>query len=239
MKLTFSKDLITCGTAPRADFMPDSLRERAAREKSSRSLVTTVIYAVIISFAAYMPATVIVFGASTALSLARENTAEVLANQTKYQELIVLQTTAKRLASARVLATAQEVLWQPFTDQILGTLTPGASLETFEVSGLSASGVESVSEPEVQPAIVATAKISASFPDLLGVESWLENLTKVNGHAASTLNNIRANGDVFIADVTMTVSEELFATRYSPLDVAGSAEEVNPAVSPALEDVEN
>jgi hypothetical protein len=240
MRLAFGKDFITYGEAPKADFLPHFIRERVARKKSSRAPVATLIYAIVICFVAYISATVIAFEASNNLSLTRETTNEVLASQTKYQELILLQTTAKRLDSARALATAQEILWQPFTDEILGTLTPGAFLETFEVTALSASGVESVVDPDVQSSVVATAEISASFPDLLGVEAWLENLAKVNGHAGSTLNNLRAAGDLFIADVTMKVSDELFARRYSHFEETGSEQANSTAApSPTAEGVEN
>lgn len=220
MKLVVHGDELICGLSPKADFLPDSLRVRRVRENLERSMLSAVIVTVVICFFAYIASTVISFGSNLAITITRENFNEVLAKQAQYKDLMILQATSKRLESARLVVTAQEILWKPFNDELLATFSPGASIESLEISSLSASGKDSVREAELQSSNVATIQASIAFPGLPGLEIWLRNLTSLTGYADSTLNSVKASKDSYVADVTIHLNRDVFAKRYYPENLA-------------------
>ena len=215
---------------PKADFLPDSLRNKRAIAKSLRRLREVVIASALVCVTVYIFATVISLGSAGLITLEQDRVQRLVADQGKYKDIRTMLSKISQIEAVRIVALAPEVMWADFFASLQATLPAGSSTQSITI--VARSTMENSSTPKValKGESVATVTLVVLLPSLSSIEQWVKSLESISGVADVTLNSASSTPQGYQANVSLSLTSKALANRY--LIAASASATATPSPTP-------
>jgi Tfp pilus assembly protein PilN len=205
---------------PRADLLPQEVKDGYRSARQRRWLVFGVFVAVCITGAAWGLSIVVANDAQQALAREQDRTIQLLAQQAEFGEVRDATAAIELIASGQYIGALTEIQWRPFVAAVQATLPEGVTIVEFTIT--SASPIATLSQPESPLLGVrsATIEFTAESIDLPNVREWLDNLEQVPGFTDATPGAVRLNDGtgLYEATITLGISDVARSGRFTPSD---------------------
>jgi len=215
------KGLVKVGAIPRADLLPPEIRAAYRGKAVVRMLIILVITVAVVVAGGVGYASIRSITSQAVLQLERDRSADLQARQLDFAEARQIANQVDEAIEARKIATAAEIDWKAYLDEVSGTLPEGVSLRTLAIAPIDQEAGASGGEPanplqqESVAAITITA-FSATVPD---VESWFDDLEGITGFAgiappATVTEEGEGDAAGYTVSLELLVNEEAYLLRF-------------------------
>ncbi len=201
----------------RADLLPPELRQqRNAVRTRHRLWASTAGLAVLMLLATGIAA----FQAAqerVGLAAEQQRTSVLLAQQTKYIKVRVVQDEIGFLQAARQVGTSTEIDWQAYLNKVQATLPANVALTSVAIEAGSPLVSFAQAAVPLQGSRIATLSFVATSQTLPEVPAWLDSLTTLPGYTDASPGNVarEAATGVYTVNITMHISEAAFTNRFA------------------------
>ena len=211
---------LTVGGAPRADLLPPEVRAAYKGKAVVRMLVILVVTVAVIVAGGVGYATIRSITSQALLQLERDRSLDLLARQFDYAEAKQIANKVDAAIAARAVATATDIDWRAYLDEVGATLPSGVELTQLVISpvvaGEEVGASDAPTENPLQQAAVATITITATSLTVPDVEAWFDDLAGVTGFAGiappATVAGSPAEG--YVVGLELLVNDEAYLTRF-------------------------
>lgn len=218
MSKTSKKDIrLTLGASPRVHLLPPEVGDRKRAAAIRRSVAFTVVGAVAICALGYGAASVLALDAAAKYDSARDRTAVLLAEQSKFAEVRNLAVLQQTLTDARQLGSVSEIDWSDFYGRIVPTVPADLSIESFAIdAGSPIEDFSAASIPGDQPR-VATVTFVANTSRLASAQEWVAALKNLPEYAGARATTISRDDDGTIAlTIALQITDAAYSKRFTP-----------------------
>jgi Tfp pilus assembly protein PilN len=208
---------LTFGGMPRADLLPQEIRDERRGKALVRKLIVGLVILAVLITGGFAYATVRSMTAGVLLAAERARTDALLAEQLTYADARNVNNAINLAVTAREVGMATEIDWEAALDEINATIPEGTSLTSVRVDSISPAETSVAPEAPLQGASVATISIEAISQTVPEVETWLDRLKSVTGYAGIA-PPVKVDGDEqagFIVGIQVQVDERAFANRFA------------------------
>ncbi len=226
---------LTIGGEPRIDFLPPEVKAGKEARRTRRSMTALVLVVVAACVAGYVFSTTLAGQAQAELSAAQDRTHALIQEQGEYNEVRTITGQLAASANARLVGSANEIMWASYMQSLVGVLPSGSTITKYTVDSPAFNGGLSASDTPLQGPSLATVKFVATFPSISAAKSALKNLETLDGYARAWVTPISREDDgKYSADFTLAVSTDVLELRFF-----ADAEEPDASEAvPAIEDTE-
>jgi hypothetical protein len=211
-----AKDVgLVIGGEPRIDFLPPEVKAGKQARKTRRSMGALVLLIVVVCAAGYVFATSLAVQAQIELASAQAETHRLIQQQGEFSEVRTVTGQLTSTANARLVGSANEVMWQAYLAQVVAVLPADTVLDGYTVTSQSATEPAPVSEIPLQGARIATVDFVALFPTLDRAEAVLKNLEALPGFADAWVTSVELMDDgTYTASFSLNVNSEVVERRF-------------------------
>ena len=211
---------LAIGGIPRADLLPPEVRAAYKGKAVVRMLVILVVTVAVIVAGGVGYATLRSITSQTVLQLERDRSLDLLARQLDFAEARQIANKVDAAIAARAVATATEIDWRAYLDEVSATLPEGVGLTQLVIAPVVAGegGGEgaALTENPLQQAAVATITITATSVTVPDVEAWFDDLAGITGFAGiappATVAGSPAEG--YVVGLELLVNDEAYLSRF-------------------------
>jgi hypothetical protein len=179
---------VIVGGEPRIDFLPPEIRQKKKSRGTVRALVGLVVAVLAVCIAAYVGTTTLAIASQVNLDRERDRTQQLLNQQNEFAEARSVSSTLEAAKDARLVASAQEVLWAPYLTALVATLPVDSSIVVASVDTVSATE----EKPEYVEGIELPRKgsitLTGNFASTSAIAAWFDSLDVLPGFAGYSVN---------------------------------------------------
>jgi Tfp pilus assembly protein PilN len=225
-----AKDTVVVGGEPRIDFLPPEIKRKKQGRRRIRGLILLIAAVAVLCVGAYAGISGVAIANQALLATEQDRTLALLAQQGQFSEARSAAQTVETAQSARLVASAPEILWREQLAALQSTLPEGAAITQLVVTSQSATS-PGVSADGVQTqALSSLLTVSATFPSVDAVALWLDTLPLLPGFATAWASPIADAEGLYEVQATIGLDREAFAARFlQPDESAESAESTESA----------
>lgn len=207
-------DGLTYGASPRVFLLPPQIEEAQRAIALRRRMFVGLILAVMAVFLGVGAVSVSLIAASSALATEQAQTAQLVAQQSKYSSLTAIKTQLRDIETAQPVAALGEILWSKFASGIDATLPTGTTLSGIGARLDPTSSAADAPVP-LQGAHVATVVLTAESPQAT-ISDWLDKLALVKGVVNATPGSVALDESTgrYTVTVTLNLNEAAVANQY-------------------------
>jgi hypothetical protein len=205
---------LVVGGEPRIDFLPTETKKRKEYRRQRRSLVALVI----------MVAVVCGLGVVFFASLAATSQATLIAEQARTQDLLKQQQEYAEAQSAaadlqtaedaRLVASATDVVWADYIDEIVKSLPEGALIRGLTIDGQSVLDVPVEASVLLQAPHVATVFLLIDTPNVATADLVLQKFKGLPYYADETAVTVEYKEPSYRTSIMLFVTPEALERRY-------------------------
>jgi hypothetical protein len=215
-----AKNGVVVGGEPRIDLLPPEIKQKKDARRRSRVLVLLVGAVVAACAVAYVGVSGIAVASQAQLSNEQDRTLVLIAEQGKYSEARDAAATVATASDARLVASATEILWREQFGAIQGTLPTGATITQIAVTSRSATGGGTVGQGIAAPILVSEVSVTAAFPTVDSVATWLDQLPGIPGYAVAWVTPITDADGIYEIQAAIGLTSDAFAERFATTETA-------------------
>ena len=205
------------GGEARADLLPPELRQqRNAVSTRHRLWASTAVLVVLMLFGTGIAAFQ-AFQGRLGLAAEQARTSVLLAQQTKYIKVRVVQDEIGFLQAARQVGTSTEIDWQAYLNKVQATLPANVALTSVAIEAGSPLASFTQAAVPLQGSRIATLSFVATSQTLPEVPAWLDSLTTLPGYTDASPGNVARDAatGAYTVNITMHISEAAFTNRFA------------------------
>lgn len=215
---------LVIGGEPRIDFLPPEVKAAKQARRTRRSLGALVLLVVAACAAGVVFATTLNLQAQEQLVSAQDRTRALIQEQGEYAEVRTVTGQIASATNARLVGSANEVLWTAYLGKVVSVLPGGTTIDTYSVESQSANEAAPVAEVPLRQPRIATVNFIAGFPNLAQAKSVLKNLETLPGYAGAWVTPIELTDEgTYSANFTLYVNSDVTERRFFKVE-AESAE---------------
>ena len=204
------------GGVPRADLLPPEVKAAYRGRAVVRTLIIIVAAVAVIVAGGIGFATVHAIASQDALQLERNRSLDLVASQLDFADARQTANKVDAAKAARTLATATEIDWRSYLDEITATLPAGIGLTHLVIEPIvGAEGGAAVENP-LQQAAVSTVTITATSTTVPDVEAWFDDLAHTTGFAgiAPPATVTGSPNDGYVVSLQVLVNDKAYLLRF-------------------------
>jgi Tfp pilus assembly protein PilN len=205
---------LVIGGEPRIDFLPPEVKQRKQTKRTRRSLIVLVVIVMVACAGGYVFATSLAVQSQLALLDEQARTSSLLSEQAKYAEARTVTGQLSSTQDARLVATANEILWKAYLAELRSTLPSGMAITAVDIDSMSATDLPPIATVPLETERVATITMTATAPSLASAAAWLDNLREVRGFADLWATPATWNGDAYEVELRLNVNASAFEKRF-------------------------
>lgn len=205
---------LVIGGEPRIDFLPPEVKLRKQARQTRRSLIALVVIVLVACAGGYVFAASLALQSQMALADEQAKTSALLSEQAKYAEARTVAGQLSATDDARLVATANEILWKAYLAELRATLPSGMAITSAKLDSLSATDLPPIATVALETERVATFQLIATAPTLSAAAEWLDNLRELRGFADVWASPAKWNGATFDVDVRLNINASAFEKRF-------------------------
>jgi hypothetical protein len=205
------------GGSPRVRLLPPEVADRKRAAAVRRSVIFTVIGALVLCAGAYSFATWRALEAANKFDDAQLQTSSLLKQQGKYIDARTLSDQLSTIGDAQQVGTLTEIDWKAFYERVVATLPAGMTIDSFTfgsgtpVVALADEAATGMSSPAAETTFVALT------PELESAQAWVVNMKSLPGYGDALATVItRDNDGLYSVSVSMRLTEEARTGRFAP-----------------------
>lgn len=207
--------IIELGGEPRINFLPPEIQDRKDARRRRRALFMLVVLVAVLCGIGYFYAAQYANQEQAALEAEQQTTLDLLAQQGQYSEATTL---AKRVQTAHdvaEVATATEVLWRGYIEELTDALPSGVAVEQWSLVTLSA--LESATGPAGLFPVTSsvTVDLQVTAKTLSSISTLMDNLDEVTGVEWVSLGTVTLSEDVYATSIRLTVNTDVYDLRFA------------------------
>jgi Tfp pilus assembly protein PilN len=212
---------LVIGGAPRADLLPQEIKNEVRAKAQRRRLFLGAALAVGLVGAVFAFSVFMVVSSAVVLASANERTAVLLTEQTKYAEVRTVETQVATAEAARRIGTSTEIDWEQYLQSVQSTLPDGATTQTLTVASATPLTVFTVPANPLEGSRMAEIVFAVTTPALPDVAVWMDNLAETPGFVDAYPSAIVMNdAGNYSVGMTMHINEGALANRFPAKDEA-------------------
>jgi hypothetical protein len=216
--------VLVLGAPPRADLLPPEVKAARRGDSIRRGLVIGVVGVVVIGIAAYAASAVQLATAQATLAGAQAKTVELRAEQLEYLPARTVKQKIQTVKNGEQVGVSTEILWKSYLNKVERSLPNNAKITTFAADATTPIEEASLPTNPLQGARIATIVFTAESDTLPDIEKWLQGLAGLPGFADANPDSVtRADGEPFVATITMHITEEAYSGRFQPEPIEDAA----------------
>lgn len=201
------------GGQPRVHLLPPEVTQRKNGRALRRRLGVGVIVAIIVMAVAIGLTTVAMLAAQASLASEQDRANDLVAQQAKYADVTRVQTDVTSIKNSQIIATSQEIAWQPYIKDLQDTLSSGMEITAFAASLDATSATGAVTSVPLQGPRIATLKVSVTSPQA-SISKWLDDLQGLTGFVDETPGSVALDGKTYKVDVVIHINSEALENRF-------------------------
>ncbi|MCU1543331.1 MAG: hypothetical protein JWM50_1196 [Microbacteriaceae bacterium] len=212
-----AKDLkLVLGGSPRVRLLPPEVADRKRAAAVRRSVIITVIGALVLCAGAYSFATWRALEAAIRFDDAQLQTSSLLKQQSEYTDARTLSDQLSAIGDAQRVGTLTEIEWKAFYERVVSTLPAGMTLDSFTLqSGTPVASLVEESEVGVTIPAAETSFISLTR-DLESAQTWVVALKSLPEFGDALATAITRDDDgVYSVSVAMRLTEAARTERFA------------------------
>ncbi len=210
---------------PRVQLLPPAVRDRAASRSRIRTGVLFVVLGLIVAVGLVAAGSLRAGQAQQALLDANNRTAELLAEQAKYQDAVALDRLVAQAKELQQAATELEIDWGPLLRDLVARLPEGGALASVAAISVAPWEAEATiggtssasSDPSTgSPLVVASLTLKLSTATIQDATNYSRGLSKLDGFLAATIGNVGVGTDgVVSSSLVLLLGVEATSKRFS------------------------
>jgi hypothetical protein len=208
---------LVLGASPRVRLLPPEVADRKRFAAVRRSVVFSVVGALVLCAGAYSFAGWQAIEAGAKYDNAQLETSELLKQQSEFIEVRTLSGQVTSIEDAQRVATLTEVDWKTFYERIVPTLPADMTIKSFNVdSGSPITSLSQETETGTYSAAAETVFVAVS-PRFESAQEWvvaLKNLPEFDGAMATVVT--RDEAGLYTVTVALRLSEVARTGRFAP-----------------------
>lgn len=205
---------------PQVDLLPPEVRAQRRLKRTQRGLLLMVAGIVLLSLLGYAATLYSAVTAQTELDGVKQETAQLMAKQSKYAEVPQVLGGIAGIENARRAGTATEILWKPYIDAIRAVTPAGVSMDDLTVTTATPMLLAPIPIDPLAAASLGQISFNAKALTVPDTSDWLTALNSVPGLADawfSTETRSDSNGvSYYQITVTVQVNDQALANRFAP-----------------------
>jgi hypothetical protein len=206
---------LVIGGEPRIDFLPPEVKASKEAKRTRRSMTALVLIVVAACAAGFVFSATLAGQAQGELSAAQERTQALIQEQGEYNEVRMITGQLAASANARLVGSANEIMWATYMARLVASLPAGATITKYSVEAPSFNEGVSIPDNPLRGASVATVRFVASFPSIAAAKNALKNLESLDGYAGAWVTPISRDDDgTYLADFTLAVNTDVLERRF-------------------------
>lgn len=213
-----NKGPVVVGGEPRIDFLPPETKKRKENRRQRRSFVALIILVAIVCGLGFSWSTALAATSADALKKEQAKTQALLAQQQKpeYVEARLAATDLKTAKDARLVASANEIMWADYFDLIRGQLPSGAIVAAFSMDTPSTLEITPEISVLLQKPHVASIFMAIQTPDVATADAIADNLQRVPAYADAIVVLIEWDPQysVYKVEVLMGITVDALERRF-------------------------
>jgi hypothetical protein len=211
-----SQTLEIAGEA-RADLLPPELRQQRHAVRIRHRLWASTAGLVVLMLLGTGIAAFQAFQGRLGLAAEQQRTVVLLAQQTKYIKVRVVQDEIGFLQAARQVGTSTEIDWQAYLNKVQATLPANVALTSVTIEAGSPLATFAQAAVPLQGSRIATLSFVATSQTLPEVPAWLDSLTTLPGYTDASPGNVARDAvtGTYTVNITMHISEAAFSNRFA------------------------
>ena len=210
------RDGLQLGAAPSIDLTPPEVKARRQGSGLRRALVMAFVGSLAIVALGFGAASLLASNAAAQLQASRDQSVQLLAQQQQYSEVMSIASRTREITQARQDATAPEVLWKPFLDQVQSVLPADAVLTSVTATGRLSTDPELVPAGVLRKPLVASLELIVNTRTVPDAAEWMRRLSPLTGYADHSLSTLLGDGSVYTSTITLNLSADALANRFAP-----------------------
>lgn len=207
---------LVIGGEPRIDFLPPEVKASKEAKRTRRSMTALVLIVVAACAAGFVFSATLAGQAQGELSAAQERTQALIQEQGEYNEVRMITGQLAASANARLVGSANEIMWATYMARLVASLPAGATITKYSVEAPTFNEGVSIPDNPLRGASVATVRFVASFPSIAAAKNALKNLEILDGYAGAWVTPISRDDDdgTYSADFTLAVNTDVLERRF-------------------------
>ena len=201
----------------RADLLPPELRQQRNAVKTRHRLWASTAVLVVLMLLGTGIAAFQAFQGRMGLAVEQQRTSVLLAQQTKYIKVRVVQDEIEFLQAARQVGTSTEIDWQGYLNKVQATLPANMALTSVTIEAGSPLVSFTQAAVPLQGSRIATLSFVATSQTLPEVPAWLDSLTTLPGYTDASPGTVARDvgTGAYTVNITMHISEAAFTNRFA------------------------
>lgn len=219
-------NVVTVGGEPRIDFLPPEIKQKKQAKRLIRLLVVATAGVVALCVLAYIGVTTVAVTRQLALAAEQDRTLALISEQGKYSDARNASATVETARSARLVASAPEILWRDQIAALQATLPEGAAITMYSVSGQSTTALGPATQGVLALPQVAQVTLTATFSSVESVATWQDSVQALPGFAGVWVTPVSDTDGAYEIQATIGIFTDAFAMRlFSPIEAEADATE--------------
>lgn len=204
------------GGEPRVSLLPPEVNDFHKARALRGRLVAGVIAALLVVVAAVGGSLALATLAQGALAAARQQSADLLAQQAEYSDLRQLQNGITLIQAGQQVGASTEIDWKSYLEDLQDTLPPGVTLDTVTVDSATPFQDYPQSSIPLAGARVATLGFAAVSPTIPSIPVWLDGLKDLTGFVDAVPGSVAIQPDgTYVVNMTMHINQDAYSQRFA------------------------
>jgi hypothetical protein len=209
---------LVVGGEPRVHLLPPQVMIDRKGRVVRRRLGIGVLAVLVLVAVGFGAASLSLVNSQANLLTAQNDTSSILQQQAKYGDVLKVKADASAIQSSQKLATAQEILWQPFYTSFEATVPAGGKITSLSAALDNPFGTTAPSSQTPGPldgTHIATVTGTLTMPQA-AISGWLNSLPSLKGFVDVTPTSVAAaQAGVYTVSFTMHINKDLLANRFT------------------------
>lgn len=180
----------TLGLLPRADFLPDRIKNLNTARTNRRWIIALSIGVLLLCAAAVIGTQVLLNIGKQALDAEDAKTQTILEEQARYSDVLALIEKSNRLRLAYIVTSEPEVDWKGLIALATDSVPAGGTITSIHLAAPSSVQSTIVTSPLNQIPVVVSMNVTVRTQQLTGVSNFLSNAKSWPGYVDSLVSGL-------------------------------------------------
>lgn len=208
-------DSLEIGGYPRVDLLPPEVKKERAAKTVRRRLGLGVLAVIAVMAVATGASVAVAMQAQARLEDEEARTPALVAQQSKFVEVRVLQREVDLIEAAQQVGASTEIDWKKYLESVQSILPGSVTIRSVVVDSATPLAIYAQPTAPLQGARVATVSFTATSSVLPDVPTWIDSFATLPGFADALPGSVaRDDAGVYTVGVTMHINDAAFAHRF-------------------------
>lgn len=214
-------DAVPVDTWPQVNLLPSEVTQGRKLQSTKKLLVLLVAVVVLISALGYVGSLVLASQAADELAGVKAETARLQEEKAQYAEVPQVLGAIQRAESARMQATAGEILWPTYLEALRAVTPTGVSYDTLSVNvGSVAQPYAGSTDPLADMTAIGQVSFTARSATMPDTAAWIDDIGTVAGFSNPWFSSAAITEDdgvvYYQVEATVDLLPSVLAGRFFP-----------------------